>query len=41
MHKLEYVRENETHNILWEFEIQTDNSISARKPNLALIYKKN
>ena len=29
MHKLETVLENETHKILWDFEIQTDYQILA------------
>ena len=40
MHKPEYVLENKTHKIHWEFKIQTDNSIPARRPNLAVINKK-
>ena len=35
-HKAESVRENETHKILWDFEIQT-----VRRPDLVLINKKN
>ena len=30
MHNLEPVLQNETHKILWDFEIQTDHMISAR-----------
>ena len=40
MHKLEFVLENEWHKILWDFELQTDHPIQARKPDLILIYKK-
>ena len=40
MHKPESVLENETHNILWDFEIKTDNLIPARRPDLVLINKK-
>ena len=40
MHKLESVREIETTKILWDFEIQTDHLISARRPELMLILKK-
>ena len=40
MHKPEPVRENETHKILWDFEIQTDHLIPARRPDLVLINKK-
>ena len=32
MHKLEPVLENETHKLLWDFEIQTDYLISASRP---------
>ena len=34
------VLENETHKILWDFEIQTDHQISARQPDLIIINKK-
>ena len=37
MHKPESVSEN---NILWDFEIQTDHLISARRPDLVMINKK-
>ena len=40
MHKPESVLENETHKILWDFEIQTDPLITARRPDLVLINKK-
>ena len=40
MHKPESVLENETHKLLWDFEIQTDHLISARQPNLIIINKK-
>ena len=33
MHNPESVLENETHKILWDFEIQTDYQISARQPD--------
>ena len=36
----ESVLENVTHKILWDFEIQTDHLISARRPNLVIINKK-
>ena len=39
MHKLEYILENETRKILREFEIQTDLSIPARRPDRELINK--
>ena len=32
MHNLEPVLENETHKVFWDFEIQTDHLISARRP---------
>ena len=40
MHKPESVLENEIHKILWDFEIQTDHLILARRPDLQLINKK-
>ena len=40
MHNSEFVRENETHRFLWDFEIQTDHLISARRPNLVIVKKK-
>ena len=40
MLKQESFLENETHKILWVSEIQTDNSIPARKPDLVQINKK-
>ena len=33
------VLENDTHKLLWDFNIQTDHLISARKPDLIIIYK--
>ena len=33
-HKLESVPEKETHNLLWDFEIQSDHIISARQSDL-------
>ena len=39
MHKLESVLENETHKILWDFEIQTDYLIPAIRKDLVLISK--
>ena len=35
------VLENETHKILWDFDIQTYQLISARKPNLMIISNNN
>ena len=40
MHNSETVQENETHKILWDFEIQTDHLISAKRPDLVLVNKK-
>ena len=40
MHKPKYVLENKTHEILSDFEMQTDHLIPARKPDLALINKR-
>ena len=40
MYKPESVLMNETHEILWDFEIQTDHLILARRPDLALINNK-
>ena len=43
MHNLEFVLENETHEILWDFEIQTHHLISARRldrPNYCQQQKK-
>ena len=40
MHNPKFVQENETHKILWGFEIQTDHLISTRRPNQAIVTKK-
>ena len=40
MHKPENVLENETHKIIWGFEIITDHPIPAGRPDLVLINKK-
>ena len=40
MHKPEFIQENETHKLLWDFEMQTDHLISARKPDLVVIIQK-
>ena len=32
--------ENETHKVLWDFEIQTDRLISARRPDLVIANEK-
>ena len=36
----ESVLEYEMHEALWDFEIQTDHLISARRPNLVIVDKK-
>ena len=40
MHKPESALENETHRILWDFEIQIDQLILTRRPNIAMINEK-
>ena len=40
LHQPESVLENETHKILWNFEIQMDHPISSKRPGLVLINKK-
>ena len=40
MHNPESVLKNETRKILWDFEIQTDHLISARRPDLIIINNK-
>ena len=40
MHNLASVQENDTHKFLWDFDIQTDHLISARRPDLIIINKK-
>ena len=37
MEKTDSVLENETHKIHWDFEIETDHLISARRPDQVLI----
>ena len=34
------VRENKTHKYLWDFDIHTDDGISARRPDLTLTNNK-
>ena len=34
------VIDNDTHKLLWDFDIQTDNLISARRPGLIIVNKK-
>ena len=40
MHNPESVLENETHKLFCEFQIQTDQLISARRPDIVIIKKK-
>ena len=40
MHKPESIIVNEMHKIFWDFEIQMDHLILARRLDLVLIYKK-
>ena len=39
MHNPAPVLENDTHKLLWDFDIQTDNLILARRPDLIIINK--
>ena len=40
MHNPAAVLENGTHKLLWDFDIQTDHLISARRPDLIVINNK-
>ena len=40
MHNPAPVLENYTHKLLWEFDVETDHLISARRPDLIIINKK-
>ena len=40
MHNPALVLENDTHKLLWDFNIQTDHLILARRPDLIIINKK-
>ena len=40
MHNRAPVLENDTHKLLWYFDVQTDHLISARRPHLMIINKK-
>ena len=40
MHNQESVMRNKTQKILWDFEIQTDNLIPARRPYLVIVNKR-
>ena len=41
MHNPSSVLENDTHKFLWDFDIQTDLLISARRPDLIIINNNN
>ena len=40
MHNTAPVLENDTHKLLWDFDIHSDHLISARRPDLIIINKK-
>ena len=40
MHNSTAVLENDTHKLLWDFDIQTDHLITVRRPDLIVINKK-
>ena len=40
MHQVKSVQINDTHKIIWDFEIQMDNQIPVRRPDLEIINKK-
>ena len=40
MHNPAPVLENDTHKLLWDFDIHTDHLISARRPDQIIINKK-
>ena len=40
MHNPVSVQENDTHKLLWDFDIQTDHLISARRPDLIITHTK-
>ena len=40
MHNPAPVLENDMHELLWKFDIQTDHLISAKRPDLIIINKK-
>ena len=40
LHNPASVLENGTHKLLWDFDIQTDHLVSARRPDLIIINKK-
>ena len=40
MHNPAHILENDTHKLLWDFNIQTDHLIPARRPDLTIINNK-
>ena len=40
MHNLAAFLENDTNKLLWDFDLQTEHLISARRPDLIIINKK-
>ena len=40
MHNTAPVLENDTHKLLWDFDVLTDHLISARRPDLIIVNKK-
>ena len=40
MHDLAFVQKNGTRKLLWDFDIETDNLILDKKPDLIIINKK-
>ncbi len=40
MHNPVPVHENDTHKLLWDFDIHTDHQITARRPDQIIINKK-
>ena len=40
MHNPALILGNDTHKLLWNFDIQTDHLISARRPDLIIINRK-
>ena len=40
MHNPAPVLENDTHKLVWDYNIKTDHLIPARRPNLIIINKK-
>ena len=37
MHNPAFVQENDTHKLLWDFDIQMDHLISSRRPDLIIV----